>query len=149
LAESRAEYATLVASVADHTRLLEGARKNLVDARARQAGALSASVINRIDGVEAGVRPVGPGRKMVTAAGGVSGLLLGLGCVFLFASPVTANRDVSFQEGVTASHNSVVAANGHTNGHTVPVQKPSKRDAFGLFDGMTLEQAIRSSEQRG
>ncbi len=39
LAEARAEYANLVASVQNHTRLVETARKNLADARARQAGA--------------------------------------------------------------------------------------------------------------
>jgi len=45
-------------------------------------------VIGRIDGVEAGVQPVGPGRTTITAAGGVAGLILGLGVVFLFADPV-------------------------------------------------------------
>src|SRR5262249_5170110 len=63
LAERRAEYANLVASVQNHTRLVETARKNLADARARQAGAHSGSVISRIDGVEAGVWPSGPTRK--------------------------------------------------------------------------------------
>ena len=42
LAEGRAEYANLVASVQNHTRLVEAARKNLADARARQAGARTA-----------------------------------------------------------------------------------------------------------
>ena len=57
LAEARAEYSNLVASVQNHTRLVETARKNLADARARQASAHSGSVISRIDGVEAGVHP--------------------------------------------------------------------------------------------
>ncbi|HMC09894.1 MAG TPA: Wzz/FepE/Etk N-terminal domain-containing protein, partial [Pirellulaceae bacterium] len=57
LAEGRAQYSNLVASVQNHTRLVEAARKNLADARARQAGAHSASVISRIDGVEAGIWP--------------------------------------------------------------------------------------------
>src|SRR5205807_5245329 len=89
LAEGRAEYANLVASVQNHTRLVETARKNLADARARQAGARSASVISRIDGVEAGVWPIGPTRKTITAAGGVGGILIGFGLIFLFANPVT------------------------------------------------------------
>jgi uncharacterized protein involved in exopolysaccharide biosynthesis len=139
LAESRAEYANLVAAAENHTRLVEGARKNLADARAKQAAAHSASVINRIDGVEAGVRPVGPSRKTVTAAGGVGGLILGFGLVFLFASPQAAEvqggaRDakVSF-----ASHESSPRRNS-ANG--------SGREQFGLFKGMTLEEAIRSVE---
>jgi succinoglycan biosynthesis transport protein ExoP len=89
LAGARAEYANLVASVGNLTRLLEAARKNLADARAQQAGALSASVISRIDGVEAGIRPVGPSRTTISAAGGVAGLILGFGLVFL-AVPVVA-----------------------------------------------------------
>ena len=93
LAEGRAEYANLVASVQNHTRLVETARKNLADARARQASAHSASMISRIDGVEAGVWPSGPTRKTITAAGGVGGLLLGFGCVFLFANPVSSRSE--------------------------------------------------------
>lgn len=87
LANSRAEYAKLVESVENHTRLVESARKTLADARARQAGAVSASVISRIDGVDAGTHPLGVGRTTVTAAGGFGGLMLGFGLVFLFASP--------------------------------------------------------------
>ena len=88
LAGARAEYANLVAAVDNYTKLVEAARKNLADARAKHASAHTASVIGRIDGVETGVRPVGPGRTTITAAGGVAGLILGLGVVFLFAGPV-------------------------------------------------------------
>ena len=91
LAGSRAEYANLVAAVENHTKLVEAARKNLADARAKHASAHTASVIGRIDGVEAGVRPVGPGRTTITAAGGVAGLIFGLGVVFLFA--LAGSRD--------------------------------------------------------
>ena len=79
---------TWSSAVENHTKLVEAARKNLADARAKHASAHTASVIGRIDGVEAGVRPVGPGRTTITAAGGVAGLIFGLGVVFLFASPV-------------------------------------------------------------
>jgi uncharacterized protein involved in exopolysaccharide biosynthesis len=173
LADSRAQYANLVASVENHTRLVESARKNLADARARQAGARSASVISRIDGVEAGVHPVGPGRKTVTAAGGVGGLILGLGAVFLFANPTLASRTIDrtlvHEHGhATTNHR----ADGHdgiwqrrhvpTNDAGPPKQRPSehviprvtrssnrkpqsRRDTeFGLFQGMTLEDAMRS-----
>ena len=111
---------------------------------------MSASVISRIDGVEAGVRPVGLGRKTVTAGGGVAGLLLGVGLVFLFANPVSAagqlqtkssvgvSVDVAASNGTSKVHS---AANGNAS-HTVET-KP------GLFHGMTLEQAIRSVEHRG
>jgi uncharacterized protein involved in exopolysaccharide biosynthesis len=151
LAESRAEYASLVASVQNHTRLVEAARKNLADARARQAGAHSASVISRIDGVEAGVRPVGPSRKTVTAAGGVGGLLLGLGLVFVFGTP---SLDSSESQVVRSAAISRVVTIKQTEGveqidERVQTVRPlSVGEAFGMFRGMSLQEAIRAVERR-
>jgi uncharacterized protein involved in exopolysaccharide biosynthesis len=160
LAGARAEYANLVASVENHSRLVEAARKNLADARARQAGALSASVISRIDGVEAGIYPVGPSRKTITAAGGIGGMIVGLGFVFLFAAPtppshVTPIKSVAAEglreHGVVTNGKSrdcaptTSACNAKSNGHATNATKPD----VSLFSGMTLEQAIRSTENRG
>jgi len=137
LAGARAEYANLVAAVENHTKLVEAARKNLADARADRASAHAASVIGRIDGVEAGVRPVGPGRTTITAAGGVAGLILGLGVVFLFAKPVPVmNANVV----TTASEVPVT---------TVAAEPATKQEPFGLFRGLTLAEAIRDAESRG
>jgi hypothetical protein len=158
LAESRAEYANLVASVENHTKLVEAARKNLADARARQAGARSASVISRIDGVEAGVRPAGPSRKTITAAGGVSGLLLGFGLVLLFGNPLPAGSNgcgVTESVNAEASAKSVHAdvpqrsrASSAESQHAEVASKPAtSRLEFGMFSGMTLDEAIRSIER--
>jgi polysaccharide biosynthesis transport protein len=153
LAHARAEYSKLLASVANHTRLVEAARTNLADARARRAGAVSASVISRIDSVEAGVRPVGPSRKTVTAGGGIAGLLLGVGLVFLFANPVSASAAAG--QGQTKSDVGVYIDAAQSNGAS-PVHSAANGKAghavetnAGLFHGMTLEQAIRSVEHRG
>jgi uncharacterized protein involved in exopolysaccharide biosynthesis len=129
LAGARANYANLVAAVDNHTKLVEAARKNLADARANHASAHTASVIGRIDGVETGVRPVGPGRTTITAAGGVAGLIFGLGIVFLFANPVAS-----------ASNPAEVSVQPQ------PVKTPT--EPFGLFRGMTLDEAIRQVEKR-
>jgi uncharacterized protein involved in exopolysaccharide biosynthesis len=139
LAEARAEYANLVASVQNHTRLVEAARKNLADARARQAGALSASVISRIDGVEAGVWPIGPSRKTITAAGGVGGLLLGFGLVFLFATPKSVIERPSIPR-----HSPIADVD------ITPLVKParSSSEVFGMFRGMTLQEAVRTVQNR-
>jgi uncharacterized protein involved in exopolysaccharide biosynthesis len=145
LADARAEYATLVASVENHTRLVEAARKNLADARARQAGALSASVINRIDGVEAGVRPIGPGRKAITLAGGAAGLLFGFGLVFLFGkpkSPASSQSEKGFVENVEIVPEKQPVSPARN-------VSPVASHDVDLFRGMTLEQAVRSVEQRG
>jgi uncharacterized protein involved in exopolysaccharide biosynthesis len=162
LAESRASYAKLVASVENHTRLVETARRNLADARARQAGARSASVISRIDDVDAGVHPVGLARKTITAAGGVSGLLLGVGCVFLFATPGSPSRTVvvspsqpnayaTVNSRASSTATSVPPAPVYAQANSVSFTNSKSsckahgtENAFGIFHGMTLEEAIRS-----
>ncbi|WP_425398895.1 GumC family protein [Aeoliella sp.] len=87
LAQHRAAYAKLVAAVDNQTALVDAARTRLADAEVQLAGAQSASVLSRIDDVESGLKPVGPGRSTVVAAGGLFGLLLGLGIVFLKHGP--------------------------------------------------------------
>jgi uncharacterized protein involved in exopolysaccharide biosynthesis len=152
LAAGRAEYANLIAAVENHTKLVDASRKNLADARARQAGAHSASVISRIDGVEAGVRPVGPGRTMITAAGGIGGLAFGLGCVFLFAAPVRtgATTDVRPAAPVpsraSTSPVTTVQPAAKEKSHGRPKQKNGRDN--GLFHGLSLAEAVRKVEQR-
>jgi polysaccharide biosynthesis transport protein len=161
LAEARAEYSNLVASVQNHTRLVETARKNLADARARQASAYSGSVISRIDGVEAGVHPIGPGRKTITAAGGVAGLAFGFGLIFLFANPHPVSQSTpEVEPTVRISHNALLKPGDvfgpldrvHvTDAMTTPVaiRPRSAKEAFGLFRGMSLQDAIKSVQRRG
>lgn len=146
LAGARAEYASLVAAVENHTKIVESARTNLADARADQASAHSASVIGRIDGVEAGVRPVGPSRLTITAAGGVAGLVFGFGLVFLFGnSPRTRDDDVVV---ATAKPQADIRRVEETNRNTTRDKKTLPVEPFGLFHGMTLEEAVRNVERR-
>ncbi|HEX5472973.1 MAG TPA: Wzz/FepE/Etk N-terminal domain-containing protein [Lacipirellulaceae bacterium] len=139
LAANRAEYANLLASVQNHTRLVEAARKNLADARAQQAGARSASLISRVDGVEAGISPIGPSRSTITGAGGLAGLLLGFGVVFLFANPAENSH--------AEVHPSAIAAIDVAE----PVVSPNRKsnESFGMFRGMTLQEAIHAVQHRG
>jgi uncharacterized protein involved in exopolysaccharide biosynthesis len=146
LAEGRAEYSNLVASVQNHTRLVEAARKNLADARARQASAHSSSMISRIDGVEAGVWPSGPTRKTITTAGGVGGLLLGFGFVFLFATPVSS-RTENVAEAVVATE-PVHAATVEAVATPIVVSSRTSSENFGMFRGKTLQEAVRSIQVR-
>jgi uncharacterized protein involved in exopolysaccharide biosynthesis len=137
LAAARSEYANLVAAVDNHTKLVEAARKNLADARADHASAHSASVLGRIDGVEAGVQPIGPGRLTITAGGGVAGSIFGFGLVFLFGMPQVA-----------AVGKPAVESKPQSNVTPQNVGIGFDRDNFGMYRGMTLEQAVRSAEQR-
>jgi hypothetical protein len=159
LAKSRAEYTNLVSAVQNHSRLLEAAQKNLADARARQAGAHSASVITRVDGVEAAIRPSGPARKTVAAAGGVGGLLIGVGFVFLFAIPKQNSKRAGGLVGAAANHEAPATGNiGHGLNVSSPIEVPSTPaenrrpasvvDTFGMFRGMTLTEAVRAVQER-
>ncbi|MEN6407708.1 MAG: Wzz/FepE/Etk N-terminal domain-containing protein [Thermoguttaceae bacterium] len=82
LASLRAEYANQVSEVKSRATLLERAEQNLSDARSAGAGA-AASLINRIDVPNAGIRPIGPGRTLISLCGMVGGLLTGFGLVFM------------------------------------------------------------------
>ena len=146
LAEGRAEYSNLVASVQNHTRLVEAARKNMADARARQASAHSASMISRIDGVEAGVWPSGPTRKTITAAGGVGGLLLGFGFVFLFATPVSSRTENDAEAVVVTEP--VHAATVEPVAAPIVVSSRTSSENFGMFRGKSLQEAVRSIQER-
>ena len=96
-----------------------------------------ASVISRIDGVAAGIRPAGPARKTVAAAGGVGGLLVGFGFVFLFASPSGAPVAI----GVAAPKRNTV--NTVANGcHATR----SANEGFGMFRGLSLQEAVQASD---
>ncbi|TWT89699.1 hypothetical protein Mal64_00780 [Pseudobythopirellula maris] len=95
LAAKRSEYSQLVASVESRKQVVETGRRQLADANALRAGAGSGSVLARIDGVERGARPVGPGRTTVAASGGLAGLILGVGVVFFGISVPATTSPVS------------------------------------------------------
>lgn len=161
LAEARAEYANIVNAVQNQTRLVEAARKNLADARARHAAAHSACVINRIDGVEAGVKPVGIGRTSIAAAGGVGGLCLGIGCLFLFGnsqspSPISTglgeNVAAYLREttrNVKRKRAATVASFAPADVHASAVS-PSRlaAEAFAMFRGLSLSDAVQAAQKR-
>jgi uncharacterized protein involved in exopolysaccharide biosynthesis len=83
LASSRAEYSALNAEYQHRTRQLEQAEKQLLDARAAQAGATVTSLVARVGVPDAGSKPVGPGKTMLLLMGVVGGLVVGVGCLLL------------------------------------------------------------------
>lgn len=92
LAELRAGYSNRVAAV-DNSRIsLDHARDNLSAAKAALAAAHSGSLVTRLDRPETGPYPAGLGRTVITGAGGVAGLMLGLGLVFLSVAPRAYGR---------------------------------------------------------
>jgi hypothetical protein len=99
LAELRAEYSNRVAAVDDCRKNLERIRQDLSTARAAETAAVSGSLVTRLDEPETGPNPAGPGRTVITGAGGVAGLMLGLGLVFLLAGG-TPEREIAAVEMV-------------------------------------------------
>ncbi|MBN1854812.1 MAG: hypothetical protein JW829_18915 [Pirellulales bacterium] len=84
LAQLRANYSNLIALNENRTKLAEAARNDLADAQAAKTSARAASLIQRIDGPETGVNPVGPGRAVVAGTGLIGGFVFGMGLLFLF-----------------------------------------------------------------
>lgn len=96
LAQRRGEYSNRVAAVENSRVVLDQAKQKLSVAKAAQAAARTGSLVTRIDLPETGPYPAGPGRKVIAGAGAVSGLMLGLGLVFLTAGPrPVGNHDLN------------------------------------------------------
>jgi uncharacterized protein involved in exopolysaccharide biosynthesis len=90
LAGLRTEYASLVAEVDHRTKLLEASQRQLVEARASQSSALTASLISRLDAPTTGPRPIGPGRSMLLLAGLAGGPIFGLAILLISLPSVPA-----------------------------------------------------------
>ncbi len=88
LAEIRTEYANVSAEVLRRTETLKTAENQLAEARASQASAHTASLINQIDAPETGAGPIGPSRGVIVLGGALAGLLFGLACLFLTVQPL-------------------------------------------------------------
>ena len=104
LAGLRAEYAGLVAEVEHRTKLLEGTQRQMVEARASQSSALTASLISRLDDPTTGPRPIGPGRSMLLLAGLAGGPIFGL-AILLISLPSAPNAGARRVEPAVRSAN--------------------------------------------
>jgi uncharacterized protein involved in exopolysaccharide biosynthesis len=85
LAGLRVRYFNLEDERTRRSQILEQAQKDLSIALAARAASQSASLITRIDQPEVADAPVGPGKSVIGALGGILGLAIGFGLVFLFA----------------------------------------------------------------
>ena len=130
LAGARADYSNLVAEVKHRTSLVEAARRDLAEARSSQAGALSASLINRIDGPDTGIWPIGPSRTVIVLAGLIGGVLTGVG-ILLLTVP-----------GIPAAN----ATETETAQPSVPYQMPeSLRPVYAQNGGLSFRKALEKS----
>jgi uncharacterized protein involved in exopolysaccharide biosynthesis len=97
LAGMRAAYVNLVQEVAQRNKMLEETRKELADARSKQAAAMAASLISSVDEPDTGSKPLSPGRAVIVLIGLAGGLLTGAGVLFLTVAPQPA-RSVALED---------------------------------------------------
>ena len=135
LAQLRATYANQVAQTGHRGGLLQQAEQHLSQARASQASAAATSLISRIDGPDAGTKPVGPGRAMICLMGIAGGLAAGFGSLMLTLPPQTptATTELVPRDVLAAS---VLAQ---------PIASRRKLPAFGGVHGTALQPMVSMS----
>jgi uncharacterized protein involved in exopolysaccharide biosynthesis len=134
LAGLRATYANLVSETRHRTGLVEQAEQNLAHARASQASAATASLISRVDGPDAGSKPLGPDRAMICLIGLAGGLLAGFGVLMLTVPPEAVVPPVRETTSVPAVHEG--------NGRKPSVSRPTGA-ALEPAGSLSLTQALR------
>jgi uncharacterized protein involved in exopolysaccharide biosynthesis len=168
LAERRGEYSNRVAAVDNSRITLDRARQNLSTAKAALAAAKSGSLVTRIDQPETGPYPAGPGRTVITLAGVVGGMMLGLALVFLKTAPASPpaihsgrerrgvsnhrDRDVASAEGLTSQPNPPPLVAERTT-PPAPVEElwpgPSKQPGVVIHPAPNSQPASTVSEATG
>jgi succinoglycan biosynthesis transport protein ExoP len=93
LASVRAEYSNLVTATKNRSESLRSVEHELAEARASQAAARSASLINLVDAPNAGTRPVNPAASMILLGGIAGGFLLGGAGLLLSVQPAPVPTD--------------------------------------------------------
>lgn len=130
IAELRTRYSNLVANVEHANKLLQTAETSLADARAKQSGALLASLLDRIDTPDTGIRPIGPGRAVIALGGAAGGFLVGLGVVVLTVPAPAARSSAATPaiETALASDDSLAARPAIARPRpAAPLQPPAER----------------------
>jgi polysaccharide biosynthesis transport protein len=91
LAEKRSAYESLLADVQTRSAIVQDAERRLSDAESNLAVCENSSCFTLLDEPVISDRPIGPGRKTILIASVASGLLFGVGLVFLIA-PVDVSQ---------------------------------------------------------
>lgn len=141
----RPQYANLVAEVEHATKLLQTAEANLADARAKETGALHASLISLIDLPDTGTRPVGPGKLIIVLAGTCGGFLTSLGLIALsVTAPLRQTQPVETPKtvGPAAPPGQRDAEKQKPRRSPTPAATPSRRKLPAAAP-MSLKEALR------
>lgn len=88
LSSKRADHLRLSAEIKELTSTANKAQASLSQIQSLAKSTRDAGLITPVDAPQVGTRPDGAGRKIVAAAGGIGGLMVGLGLVLLVAPPM-------------------------------------------------------------
>lgn len=88
LSSKRADHLRLSAEIKELTSTANKAQASLSQIQSLAKSTRDAGLITPVDAPQVGTRPDGAGRKIFAAAGGLGGLMVGLGLVLLVAPPM-------------------------------------------------------------
>lgn len=129
LAENRAGYQNDLTEVEHRREILRNASRDLAEARATQAGAKSASLIQVLDEPQTGEFPLGPSRTTIALGGMLGGLFTGWGLVFLTVQPVPTEHPCRTPVIAVGTLQPVHASRG-------------QRSLLGFFNGLSFRQTL-------
>ena len=139
LASVRAEYENLSNEVKARSAQLQDAERELSAAGAARDASLTSSLLTRIDSPSIGENPVGPGRMTILAGATLSGLLFGLGIVFLLTP-----MDVGVNYGRRSTDYSGVADRRSPSRNADTPQSNQMQDAGGVVSAEKREYSLSS-----
>jgi uncharacterized protein involved in exopolysaccharide biosynthesis len=119
LADVRATYANLNAMTKHYTDILKTAQLQLSEARATQAAAHQASLLNLVDLPDTGSRPMPPGKTIIVGGSVLGGLMLGAAWLFLTIQPAKI-AEPSAESTFGAAARSSAVGNGNGNVTALP-----------------------------
>ena len=93
LGTQRVDHLTLNAEVTKKTELVNNAYSELAEIEALRNAAAHVNWLTRVDSPQVSTRPDGLGKKHTILAGGICGLILGIGLVMLVAPPMVSPHE--------------------------------------------------------
>ena len=119
LGEMRADSITLFADIKKRTEILNNARTNLAEVQGL-ANSTSTDLLTTVDDVQVSTRPDGLGKKALMLAGGLGGMMFGMGLVMLMAPP-NPNVSTESSRSVAAGANSISSVQAQQTETTLDV----------------------------
>lgn len=155
LSDRHADSMTLVADVENKTRILNEARTGLAQINSILSS-VDADLLIKVGEAQVSTRPDGLGKRQLVLAGGLCGLMLGLGLVMLLAPPMGSNSEnptvehppVDLPSEPSALHESGASGHGNQEAPTIASKlSSSSLSDLGLTNLKPVDWATVENEQ--